>query len=106
MNQLILANELDFTTKSTKRFPMLKFRNKLFVLKKKTRNFDQSVLKCYWYCGTKSCNGAMTYQVNVNNAEANDGTGIALYYVHLIRCYSYCRAVINLLAQLVFVNVM
>jgi hypothetical protein len=44
MNQLILPNELNFSTKSTKGFKKLKFRNKLFVLKKKTRSFDQDVL--------------------------------------------------------------
>ena len=102
MNQLILLNELDFSTTSTKGRKLLNFRNQLFVCKKRTRDVDGQVSKCYWYCLTKACPGAVTYLVDVTNAAAiEDGTGIALDYVGIIRCYFYCITVTNFFTQLV-----
>jgi hypothetical protein len=75
MNQ-ILANALDFSTLSTKGLPMLRFKNKLFVCRKKTRNADGKIHKCYWYCSSPACSGAITYCIDENNVHANqDGTG-------------------------------
>ena len=72
----ILPAELDFSTKSTKNQPLLMFRNKLFVCKKRTRNAEGQIIKCYWYCSSEACTGALNYSIDVNNALANElGTG-------------------------------
>ena len=86
MNQLILPDELDFSTLSTEGLKMLRLRGKLYVCKKKTRDIAGNVFKCYWYCSTKTCHGSLSYLIDVANAQANaDGTGIALNYVAIIR---------------------
>lgn len=75
MNAILLA-EFDFSTISTKGKPLLKFRNKLFVCKKKTRNAEGQIIKCYWCCSSEACTGALNYSIDVNDVLANElGTG-------------------------------
>jgi hypothetical protein len=82
----ILPAELDFSTKSTKGQPLLMFRNKLFVCKKRTRNAEGQTMKCYWYCSTEACTGALNYSIDVNNVLANEfGTGGGIHGIALTK---------------------
>ena len=90
--------ELDFSTISTKGQPLLRFRNKLFVCKRRTRNAVGQVIKCYWYCSSEACTGTLNYSIDVNNVLANEnGTGggihdIALTKDHII---DFCKVTQN-----------
>lgn len=70
--EAILPVELDLSTISTKNQPLLKFRNELFVCKKKTLNADGQIIKCYWYCSSEACTAALNYSIDVNDVLAND----------------------------------
>lgn len=74
----ILADQLDFTTRSTRKAPLLRFHNKLFVCRKRARDSMGIFHKCHCYCTSASCRGAITYCIDETNIHANrDGTGIA-----------------------------
>ena len=76
----ILPAELDFSTIPTKGQPLLRFNNKLFVCKRRTRNAEGQIIKCYWYCSSEACTGALNYSIDVNNILANElGTGGGVY---------------------------
>lgn len=97
MNAIFPA-ELDFMTISTKGQPLLRFQNKLFVCKKKTRNDEGQIIKCYWYCSSEACTGALNYCVDVNNALANElGTGGGIHGIALTKIHAIdlCRVTQN-----------
>lgn len=82
----ILPAELDFSTISTKGQPLLRFNNKLFVCKRRTRNAEGQIIKCYWYCSSEACTGALNYSIDVNNILANElGTGGGIHDIALTK---------------------
>ena len=82
--KLILPAELDFSTLPTKRKSMLKYKQKLFISRKKTRNSDGKIVKCYWPCSTEACKASLNYCVDPNNVLANeDGTGRGIHDIVL-----------------------
>ena len=90
--------ELDFSTISTKGQPLLRFRNKLFVCKKKTRNAGGLVIKCYWYCSSEACTGALNYSIDVNNVLTNDnGTGECIHGIVVTKDHviDWCKVTEN-----------
>ena len=94
----ILPAELDFSTKSTKNQPLLMFRNKLFVCKKRIRNAEGQIIKCYWYCSSEACTGALNYSIDVNNVLANEnGTGGGIHGIALTKGHviDWCKVTEN-----------
>ena len=94
----ILPAELDFSTKSTKNQPLLMFRNKLFVCKKRTRNAEGQTMKCYWYCSSEACTGALNYSIDVKNVLANEnGTGEGIHGIVVTKDHviDWCKVTKN-----------
>ena len=76
---ICFSNKSNFKILSTKGVPLMRFKNKLFVCRKRSRYADCIIHKCYWYCSSTACKGSVAYCIDGNNIYLNqDDTSIAI----------------------------